>query len=181
MPNDRDFGIIRRKLRKKERYYEIEEVIDLINSSSKIPGKFTVQKVSFNDFIDYAAWWPKFYKRTCLSQDSYGKNVPKDQKVTFSISKYREMSVYSTEPTQIECSLNVAGLRSDTFRLRNTVGDFALPNNKAYSTILPINHLKVADIKKTLVYIPDDKIRFWNEITAWPVTTVPEQDEQRNE
>ena len=52
MPNDRDFGIIRRKLRKVERCYKTG---DLINSSSKIPGKFTVKKMSFEDFIDYGA------------------------------------------------------------------------------------------------------------------------------
>ena len=50
-----DFEIIKRKLRKVERYYETDEVIDLINSSSKIPEKFTVNKMSFEDFIDYGA------------------------------------------------------------------------------------------------------------------------------
>ena len=181
IPNDRDFGIIRRKLKKLERYYETDEVINLINSSSNIPGKFNVKKMSFEDFIDYGAWWPKFYKRTCLSNDSYGKKVLKSNKITFSISKYCEMSVSSDEPAEIECSMHIAGLISDIFRLRNTIGDFELPTNKAYSAVLSINHLKIVDIKKTLVYIPVEKLRFWNEITLWPVTTVPIQEDQPTE
>lgn len=27
------------------------------------------------------------------------------------------------------------------------------------------------DIKKTLVYIPQDKMQYWNPITSWPITT----------
>ncbi|KAJ8894470.1 hypothetical protein PR048_007124 [Dryococelus australis] len=38
MPNDRDFGIIRRKLRKDERYYTVDEVAELIKHSSKNPN-----------------------------------------------------------------------------------------------------------------------------------------------
>ena len=83
MSNDRDFRAIRRKLRKIERYYETDEVINLINSSSKNPGKFTVKKMSLEDFTDYVAWWPKFYKRKCLSNYSYGKKVLKPNKVRF--------------------------------------------------------------------------------------------------
>jgi hypothetical protein len=33
MPNDRDFGIIRRKLKKEELYYSLEEVTELIKTS----------------------------------------------------------------------------------------------------------------------------------------------------
>ena len=70
------------------------------------------------------------------------------------------MSVSSDEPAEIECSMHIAGLISDIFRLRNTIGDFELPTNKAYSAVLSINHLKIVDIKKTLVYIPVEKLQF---------------------
>ena len=62
--------------------------------------------------------------------------------------------------------MNIAVLISDIFRLRNTMSDFELPTNKAYSAVLPKNHSKIVDIKKTLVYIPDEKLRFLNEITS---------------
>lgn len=95
MPNDRDFDIIRRKLRSEERYYTLDEVVELIMKSSKIDSKFSVIKMNVNDFIDFHSWWPKYYKKTCLSDDSYGKNVPRNQKRTFAISTYREMTFSS--------------------------------------------------------------------------------------
>lgn len=36
IPKDRDFGIIRRKLRTKVRYYTVDKVVELKNKSSKI-------------------------------------------------------------------------------------------------------------------------------------------------
>lgn len=148
MPNDRDFGIIRRKLRKEERYYTIDEVIDLIKTSSKKSNKFSIVEMKFDDFVDHASWWPDFYKKTCLSNDSYGKNVPKNQKTTFTISKYREMTFSSKEPCDVKCNMNIAGLRGDTFKLRNTRNPIELPSKKAYTAELPINVKKMDDIKK---------------------------------
>ncbi|KAJ8879801.1 hypothetical protein PR048_020409 [Dryococelus australis] len=69
LPNDMDFGIIRRKLRKDERYYTVDEVAELIKHSSKIPNKFSIVKMEVDYFIDYSSCWPKFYKRTYLSDD----------------------------------------------------------------------------------------------------------------
>lgn len=171
MPNDRDFGIIRRKLRKEERYYTVNEVVELIKHSSKNPNKFSIVEMKADDFIDYSSWWPKFYKRTCLSDDSYGKTVPRHQKLTFTISKYREMIFSAETPHSVLCNMNIAGLVMDTFRLRNGVQPFELPSQKAYTSVLPINYKKMDDIKKTLVYITQDKLVFWNKIISWPVTT----------
>ena len=36
-------------------------------------------------------------------------------------------------------------------------------------------------IKKTLVYIPDEKRQFWDEIVSWPVTNVSIQEDQPTE
>lgn len=32
------------------------------------------------------------------------------------------------------------------------------------------------DIKKTLVYIAQDKLEFWNKMTSWPTTTANEEE-----
>ena len=50
------------------------------------------------------------------------------------------MSVSSDEPGEIECSMYIAGLISDIFRLQKIVRDFKLPINKTYSPVLPINN-----------------------------------------
>lgn len=171
MPNDRDFGIIRRKLKKEERYYTLDEVEDLIMKSSKIASKFSVIKMKVHDFINFSSWWPQFYKKTCLSDDSYGKNVPRNQKRNFAISQYREIAFTSKNPNTVQCKVNVAGFITDTFRLRNGEQPIQAPTTKAYASVLPINSKKMEDIRKTLIYIPEDKMDFWNPILSWPVTT----------
>lgn len=60
MPNDRDFGIIRRKLRTEERY-TVNKVVDVIKKSSKILDKFSIVQMKVDDFIAYSSWWSKFY------------------------------------------------------------------------------------------------------------------------
>lgn len=60
--------------------------------------------------------------------------------------------------------MNIAGLVVDSFRLRNAEQPIQTPTRKAYSTVLPINDKKMEDIKKTIVYIPEDKMNFWNPI-----------------
>lgn len=156
--------IIRRKLRRQERYYTIDEVVDLILTSSQKKDKFSVVRITKEDFVDYNNWWPNFYKRSCLSNDSYGKSVPKAQKITFSISKYHEFHFNSATPMVVDCKVNINGLRADCFRLRNTKLDLDLPKVPVYKDKLPINYLKMEDIKKTLTYIPEEKMEFWNEI-----------------
>ncbi|KAJ8893107.1 hypothetical protein PR048_005690 [Dryococelus australis] len=91
MPFDRDFGIIRRKLRKEERCYTVDEVAERVKHSSKNLNKFSIVKMKVEYFIDYSSWWPKFYKRTCLSDDPSGKAVSRDLKMSFTVSKYHEM------------------------------------------------------------------------------------------
>lgn len=51
MPNDRDFGIIRRKLRTEERNYTVDEVVELMKKSSKTLDKFSIVQMKVDDFI----------------------------------------------------------------------------------------------------------------------------------
>lgn len=82
MPNDRDFGIIRRKFRKDDRYYTLDDVVDVIMTPSKVPDKFLVVKLGFDAFIYFSSWWPEYFKKTCLNDASYGKDIPKTKKGT---------------------------------------------------------------------------------------------------
>jgi hypothetical protein len=45
---------------------------------------------------EYKRKWPTFYKKNTMSVQSYGKAVPRAQKVNFSISHYN-MCVYSSQ------------------------------------------------------------------------------------
>lgn len=177
MPNDRDFGVIKRKLRQLERYYTVDEVIEGIVNASKDIQRFTVVKMDHDDFLDYSSWWPKFYKRTTLSVDSFGKSVPREQKRTFQLSTYYEFKVKSEHPERIICSNNINGLTQDVFRLRNLKTPLELPDDKAYKEKRPINIKKMEDLKKTKSYIPFEKMSFWDDIFMWPtVSNVAEEE-----
>lgn len=83
MPNDWDTRIIRRKHRKEERYYIVDEVVELIKRSSKNPNKFSIVKIHVDNWMNYKDWWPKYYKRACLSDSFYGKNIPGHLKIAY--------------------------------------------------------------------------------------------------
>lgn len=137
IPNDRDFGIIRRKLRRQERYYTVNEVVDLILNSSQKKDKFSKVRIAKEDFIDYNNWWPKFNKKSCLSDGSYEKDVPKAQTITFAISKYHKFNFNTATTMIVQCKININGLRPDSFCLRNTQLDQELPKEPAYKAKYP--------------------------------------------
>lgn len=80
------------------------------------------------------------------------------------------MTFSSKNHHTVQCNINIADLVVDSFRLRNAEQPIQTPTRKAYSTVLPINDKKMEDIKKTIVYIPEDKMNFWNPILSWPTT-----------
>lgn len=166
MPCDRDFGLIKRQLNKHERYYTVQEYIEIITKASKDPQKFSIVEVSRDLVFDYKNWWSDFYRRTCLSNESYGKNVPRSKKKSFTISSFYHMTISSAE--EIVCREFINSFVSDTFRLRNTKRTITYPTTKVYTEKLPINEKKMADIKNTIKFIPDTYLAFWEEITAWP-------------
>ncbi|KAG8268965.1 double C2-like [Homalodisca vitripennis] len=96
-------------------------------------------EVKLEDITEFKDWWPAFYKKTCLSNDSYGKDVPKDKKRNFAISKYHQLRFTSENPTEATCCTVIDGIVEDTFTLRNTITDMTLPDKKAYISKVPIN------------------------------------------
>ena len=127
--------------------------------------------------MDFKAWWPKFFKKTCLSNDSYGKDVHRDSKRSFSLSKYHHLCFSYEAPFEVNCGINVRGLLVDDYRLRNTIPNLQLPDKQAYSGRRPINIRKMEDIKKSLAYVPQEKWGFWNDVITWTVTSSnPDED-----
>lgn len=96
LPCDRDFGRIKRVLKKCDRIYSVDEYKELMLQASP-KGKFVINSPTTDMVIDFQNWWPKFYKRTCLSDDSYGRHVSKQDKLSFQISKYNQFTFSSSE------------------------------------------------------------------------------------
>lgn len=62
LPCDRDFGVVKRLLRKTDRIYTKEQYNELIvKSNNKNP--FVCKTVDPSDIKNYKKWWPDFYKK----------------------------------------------------------------------------------------------------------------------
>lgn len=176
LPCDRAFGTIKRAMKKLDRIYTLKQVVEIIANSS---SKFTVHIVESADVLNFHDWWPKYYKRSCLSDDSYGKDVKKSDKVRFMISKVHHFS-HQTKG-KVECKDFIGSLtpsRSFTLRLPEKSCETLLefPKEVAYNAKLGINIKKMNDLKSIINYIPQEYTDFFLEIYQWPTTTA-ESDE----
>lgn len=168
LPCDQDFGQIKRLVRKCDRIYNVEQYCELILKASKC-NKFTVVRPTTDMVINYQKWWPTVYKRCCLSDDSYGRNVRKSDKITFQISKYNEFVFTSKNKGKLYAKTFIGGLQQHIFTLvpsARTGSQF--PVDKAYNGKIYIDKKKMDNIKKLSQYIPGAD-EFWKEIYQWPV------------
>lgn len=76
LPCDRDFGSIKRLLRRTDRIYTPQEYADLIVKASKV-GRFSIHQVGTDEIISFKDWWPRSYKKTTNSDETSGRGVPK--------------------------------------------------------------------------------------------------------
>lgn len=158
---DRNFGTAKRKIRRKDRIYTPDEYVELIATAKR--NKYNVTQVNRENILDFKNWWPKYYKRTSISQDKSTK---------FSISKYRHI-VYSAPVGYVTVSDFIDGVIKHTFLLRKPIRNNEteyLPTQHAYSTNIPINFKKINDLRKLLGYIPDEHKPFYDELLARPTT-----------
>jgi len=61
LPRDRDFELIKKKLKKVDRLYTSEDYVELILRSSNNSDKFLVFLVDNSIIFDYQNWFPYFY------------------------------------------------------------------------------------------------------------------------
>lgn len=178
---DRDFAIIKRALKSHDRIYGIHELTNIIIQSSKT-HKFTVQEVESKEMMEFKKWLPKFYKKTCISEETKPRDVPRDRKVNFMISTCMHFIYSSKFTAQIVARPFIDSLTTHTFRLQQPgVTEVKLPDEVAYPLHkVPIKPAKINDIKKLMPYIPHEFLEFYNEILAWP-TSENNDDEQNDD
>lgn len=69
VPCDRDFALIKRVLNKTKRFYDLDQFIEIISQLSKIPGKFSVVKVTsdlVHNFKNYLLYCYSIYVITII-------------------------------------------------------------------------------------------------------------------
>lgn len=165
---DRNFGTAKRKIRRMDRIYSIEQYVDLIKTSKK--SGFNVTQIVADNFLDFKNWWPKLYKKSTKSRE----------KSQFLISKYRQLE-YTLPAGYVTTSQLIDGFMKDTFFLQKPNTTSHIPTAKAYREKIPINHKKIQDVKKIVTYIPDDYKQFYEEVITRPTTETAQDGESEGE
>lgn len=160
LPCDRDFGTVKRVIRKYDRVYVPEEYYHMITSSRKT-SPFSIDTVTYKDIFDFNNWWPNFYKKTCKSVT---------EKANFTVSQYRQFTYFSETPGYVTAYDFIGGFTSYTFKLMKPNVSPQLPTLKAYQEPVAINEEKIADLKKVIQYMSGEDLEFYYHIISWKVT-----------
>ena len=72
----------------------VEQVGEIIIRNAS-PEKFSVKHIQTNDILNYTVVEKHYKKKTCLSDNSYGRNVHQNFKLQLQISKFSHIE-YST-------------------------------------------------------------------------------------
>ncbi|KAL4131009.1 hypothetical protein QTP88_008369 [Uroleucon formosanum] len=173
LPCDRDFGSIKRLLRKTDRIYTPQQYAQLIIENSRC-GRFSIHKVQTDEILNFKNWWPSSYKKTVNSDETLRGGIHKDDRISFKISSYKHFIFRHRLPGKVEVKTFINGLFSSMFTFRKTNQSPDLPTNKAYPTgKVPINKKKIDDLKKLSEYTTDYS-DFYNIILSWPTSTQEE-------
>lgn len=172
LPCDRNFALITRKLRKNDRLYTIHQLTELIVTSSS-SNKFTVKEVDNSEILNFKKWWQAYYKKTCVSEETRGKRVRKEDKVFFGISSIMHFTYVNTVKGSILARPNIDGLVVHTFKLSHSADQvIVFPSVVAYeSGKISIKQQKLDDVRALLPYIPQDNEgiqEFYKELMEWP-------------
>lgn len=128
---DRDFGSIKRMLRKVDRVYTPEQYTELILKAST-KNRFKIHLVNTLDVLNFKKWWPTYYKKTTYSLESYGRRIPRDQKKSFKISTYKQFLYNKEAKGKVVVSEFIDGFTKYTFSLLKTSEPPNLPVEMAY-------------------------------------------------
>lgn len=169
LPCDRDFGSIKRVLRKVDRVYTPDQYAELILKASTTE-RFSVHQITSKDIFNFKNWWPQFYKKNVNSDETLRRAVPKDKKVPFKVSSYKQFEFNTANKGKVTVQQFIDGFMSSTFTLKKYKNVPDLPTVRAYpSGKVPINKKKLEDLVKLSAYTTGYE-DFYNDILQWPTT-----------
>lgn len=154
LPCDRDFSMVKRKIKKTDRIYTPKEYTELIVQSS-VQNKFEVKMIETSDIKNIHDWWPQYYKKVVVSVETKGANVPSDTKIKFKVSQYNQFVFMKNMKGIVTAKPFIDGLVASTFNVSKGVSP-AYPTSRAYNGHMSISHEKMEDIKKFLPYLPEE-------------------------
>lgn len=128
-PRDRDFGSIKRLLRK---MVKTPDGFDELMLKTRVSGRFTVYKFTTGDVLSCRSWWPHLYRKTTNSDETSGRGVPREPEEQFKVPEYRHFK-YSNKTQGKVVVMKFIQVFPSTFRLLKTSGPPELPSEKTYA------------------------------------------------
>ncbi|KAK9872657.1 hypothetical protein WA026_018791 [Henosepilachna vigintioctopunctata] len=146
-----------------------DQYAELMLNASKC-GRFTVYHLTSDDVLSFKKLWPKSYKKMTNSDESSGRNVPKENKQPFKVSKYKQFLYNKDTPGKLVASEYIGGIATFTFTLLKTANLPELPAEKAYLLgKVRINQKRNYDIEKLMEHTVGYEA-FYDTIIQWPTT-----------
>nr|CAH7721041.1 unnamed protein product [Callosobruchus chinensis] len=177
LPCDRDFSIIKRALKKHDRIYNVHDLTEIIANASRTQ-KFEVRDVNTIEITNFKAWWPRFYKKNAVSQET--RNLERTQKVHFNISKFHYFVYDSLRSGTVKAAEFIKGVVEHTFDLSQSGNNIVLlPTTPCYPVgKVPIKQKKIDGIGQCIKYVEDPYKEFYNEIVStWTTISTSNDDE----
>lgn len=166
LPCDRDFGTIKRTVRRADRVFLPKDFTNMVQKCSNNKNKFEVKEIETDDIKDFKSWWISKWKKNTNSTET--ATSKKNQKQSFTISKFSQFEFSSQKKGTITPRFYIDGLEAHTFRLGLTKNPVPLPKEKAYKEKVSINNKKLKDIENVIKYVDDDFKPFYQHILTWP-------------
>lgn len=167
LPCDRDFGLIKRAIRRHDRIYTPMQYVSIIANAKRSTPRFTVKVVETHEVLDFKAWWPVYFKKTAKEVAVTKQKL----KESFSIAKYKHFTYARESPGFLVAREFIDGLSSFKFHLSKNVASPPFPNERAYEEKVPIKTKKLEDLMKVLTYIPEEEQEFFEQFKEWPTTS----------
>lgn len=101
LPCDRDFGILKRVIRKSDRIIYLPEEYETMMLNCRKQNPFTISTMTYKNITDFRKWWPNYYKKTCKSVD--------EPKENFTVTNYRKFIYDSATPGYVSTSDYIGG------------------------------------------------------------------------
>ena len=123
----------------------VAEPTEYENLIAETNENFEIRRPKTEDIIDVKKWWPNHDKKLVLSVDSNGREITKDKKVIFDISKVSHFTCSKTTPGQVTTCESIDCLVSYDYQLlqgMSTKPPLLLSNSSAYAGKVPIKWKK---------------------------------------
>lgn len=182
LPNDQDFGVAKRIIKRHDRVFIPDQYYSIMSNASP---NFKVFVIQTHQIYNFNKWWPLYYKKKCLSNESFGKKVPREQKQSFTPLSFMSFEYDQNKRGAVVAQEFIDGLQNHTFSLlRNTSNHIVTlpPTEQAYpNNCVPINPKKIENIRQVQPSILDEYKPFYQEILRWPTTNILEEGEDNIE